>query len=61
MTADLNGLRRYELKYTVTEVQARAIREYIQPLFSLDRYASPELGGYTEEQVAARRADGVVG
>jgi hypothetical protein len=47
MVADLNGLQRYELKYTVTESQARAIRDYIQPLFSLDRHASPELGGYT--------------
>jgi len=47
MAADPNGLRRYELKYTVTESQARAIREYIQPLFSLDRHASAERRGYT--------------
>lgn len=46
MNADGHGLQRYELKYTVTESLARAIREYIQPLFSLDRHASADQGGY---------------
>lgn len=51
MEADLNGLRRYELKYTVTESQARAVRDYIRPLFSLDRHASPEQNGYIVNNV----------
>ncbi len=51
MEPDLQGLRRYELKYTVTESQARAIRDYIQPLFSLDPHASRGQGGYTVNNV----------
>lgn len=51
MAADLQSLRRYELKYTVTEAQARAIRDYIQPLFSLDQHASVEEGGYLVNNV----------
>ena len=51
MEADLNGLRRYELKYTVTESQALEIRDYIQPLFSLDKHASAVQGGYTVNNV----------
>ena len=51
MEVDLNGLRRYELKYTVTESLARAIRDYIQPLFSLDQHASPQERGYIVNNV----------
>lgn len=51
MAVDLSGLRRYELKYTVTESQAQAIRDYIQPLFSLDRHASPQQRGYVVNNV----------
>ena len=51
MEADLNGLQRYELKYTITESQARAIRDHIRPLFSLDRHASPQENGYMVNNV----------
>ena len=51
MAADLTGLRRYELKYTVPESLARAIRDYIQPLFSLDEHASVERRGYIVNNV----------
>lgn len=51
MEVDLNRLRRYELKYTVTESLARAIRDYIQPVFSLDKHASAEQGGYIVNNV----------
>jgi hypothetical protein len=51
MEADLNGLRRYELKYTVSESLAREIRDYIQPLFSLDKHASTEQRGYIVNNV----------
>ena len=40
-------ITRYELKYTITEQEAAAIRHYIQDFFSLDRHAPPEDGGYT--------------
>ena len=48
---DLSGLRRYELKYTITETQAQAIRDYIEPMFSLDRHADPAQCGYTVNNV----------
>ena len=51
MEPDLNGLQRYELKYTVPESLARAIRDYIQPLFSLDPHASPQQRGYMVNNV----------
>ena len=46
MEPDFDRLRRYELKYRVTERQAVAIREWLQPIFSLDRHIDPNLGGY---------------
>jgi len=48
---DPNGLRRYELKYTVPESLARRIRDHIQPLFSLDRHADPAESGYTVNNI----------
>ncbi len=45
--ADIQIIQRYELKYTITESLARQIREYIRPICSLDRHASPETRGYT--------------
>ena len=51
MEADLNRLRRCEMKYTVPESLALAIRDYIQPLFSLDKHASPEQRGYIVNNV----------
>lgn len=40
MGADLSGLPRHELKYTVTESTAAAIADYIQPLFCLDPHVA---------------------
>ena len=51
MEVDLHGLRRYELKYTVSEALALEIRDYIQPFFSLDRNAARDVGGYTVNNV----------
>ena len=47
MTDDLNRIRRYELKYLVTEEQAAAIREFIRPIFALDSHIPPGESGYT--------------
>ena len=46
MSTELHRIRRYELKYLVTEEQASAIREHVQGFCSLDSHSSPELGGY---------------
>ena len=40
-------IRRYEAKYTITEDTARAIREWIRPVFSPDAHADPATGAYT--------------
>jgi len=40
------GPRRYELKYTIPEQLARAIRDHIQPLFSPDPHATADDGRY---------------
>ncbi len=47
MQTDLNKIRRYELKYTISEAKARAIRDYIQPIFSTDPYVPEGDKGYT--------------
>ncbi|MBT6145004.1 MAG: polyphosphate polymerase domain-containing protein [Gemmatimonadetes bacterium] len=39
------------MKYTVSESQAVAIRDYIQPIFTLDRHAAAEQGGYVVNNV----------
>ena len=44
---DLNRIRRYELKYVVSEDKARRIRDFIQPIFSLDKHVPPGEAGYT--------------
>lgn len=46
MEIDLNKVRRYELKYTINESLAAAIRDYIQSIFSLDKHADPQKRGY---------------
>jgi hypothetical protein len=46
MQVDLNQIRRYELKYTITEETAAAIRDYIKTFFSLDKYVPPQQNGY---------------
>jgi VTC domain-containing protein len=51
MATDINVLQRYELKYTISESVADAIREYIQPIFSLDSHACPEQRGYIVNNV----------
>jgi hypothetical protein len=51
MEVDPYGHRRYELKFAVTESLARAIRDHIQPIFSLDKHASSEQGGYIVNNV----------
>ena len=51
METEADRVRRYEMKYTVTAAQAAAIRDYIQPLFSLDTHAASEQGGYIVNSV----------
>ena len=51
MQTDPSGLERYELKYAITEAQAEAIRDHIQPLFSLDPHADPQQRGYIVNNV----------
>lgn len=46
MPNELSRIRRYELKYLITEEQATDIREYVRGFCSLDRHSSPELNGY---------------
>ncbi len=46
MKTDLSKIRRYELKYTIDPFLAEKIRDYIQPVCSLDEHAAPETGGY---------------
>ncbi len=51
MAVELATTHRYELKYTVTDRQAAEIRDFIQPLFSLDANVPPEQGSYTVNSV----------
>ncbi len=51
MAIEQASIHRYELKYTVTEQQAAEIRDYIQPLFSLDANVASERGSYTVNSV----------
>lgn len=46
MLSDLSQIKRYELKYVISEKTATKIRDYIQGICSLDRHASPKTGGY---------------
>ena len=46
MSAWISQIKRYELKYAIDEGTAKAIREHIRGICSLDRHAFPELGGY---------------
>jgi hypothetical protein len=41
MSTDLSKIRRYELKYTITESLAKEIKDYIQPMCSLDEHCLP--------------------
>ena len=47
MASPISTITRYELKYTINESQAHAIRDYIGGFFSLDRHADPATKGYT--------------
>ena len=51
MAVDLAPIHRYELKYTVTEGLAAEIREFIQPLFSLDANLPAGEPSYTVNSV----------
>lgn len=51
MAVELAPIDRYELKYTVTEELAAEIREFIQPLFSLDSNLPAEQESYTVNSV----------
>ena len=51
MATESATTHRYELKYTVTEGQAAQIRDFIQPLFSLDANVPSEQGSYTVNSV----------
>jgi hypothetical protein len=44
---DLSDIRRYELKYAVTESIAARIKEYIAPICALDRHVPAGETGYT--------------
>ena len=46
MSDDLNKIRRYELKYTITEELAIKIREYIKNICTLDKHVPPGETGY---------------
>ncbi len=46
MSKELSEIRRYELKYTITEEQALQIREYIQNICTLDKHVPPGATGY---------------
>jgi len=46
MLTELSQIRRYELKYTITEEKANQIREYIQNICTLDNYVPPGEIGY---------------
>ena len=39
-------IKRFELKYTITESLAQEIRDYIKNYFSLDKYVAPGKDGY---------------
>ncbi len=47
MSMDLNAIKRYELKYTISEAVAAQIREHIQYLFTLDEHVPPGKNFYT--------------
>ena len=51
MAIDLAPIHRYEMKYTVTEELAAEIREFIQPLFSLDANLPAGRACYTVNSV----------
>lgn len=51
MAIDLSPIHRYELKYTVTEELAAEIRQFIQPLFTLDANLPAEQAHYTVNSV----------
>jgi hypothetical protein len=46
MIKDLSEIKRYELKYTITEELAARIREHIQNFFTLDSHVLPGERGY---------------
>lgn len=43
----LSKIRRYELKYTVSEEQAEEIKEYVQNICSIDKHVPEGESGYT--------------
>ena len=47
MSYDLNKIRRYELKYTITESIAAEIQDYIKGICSLDKHVPAGEDGYT--------------
>ena len=51
METEVHRAFRYEMKYTVTEQQAAAIRECLEPLFSLDTHVSSEQGAYVVNSI----------
>ncbi len=46
MSRDLSEIRRYELKYTITEEMASEIREYIKNICTLDKHVPQGKEGY---------------
>ena len=44
---DLSKIRRYELKYTITEALAREIKDYIANICALDKHVPAGESGYT--------------
>ena len=46
MLNDVNDIKRYELKYLISEELAWQIRDYIKNICSLDKHVPPGLNGY---------------
>jgi len=46
MTDDLSKIRRYELKYTITEQLAAEIKDYVKRICSLDKHVPQGETGY---------------
>ena len=46
MSIDFNEIKRYELKYTITEELATQIRDYIKNICTVDKYVPPGETGY---------------
>lgn len=51
MKDDFTKIKRYELKYLISEDTAQAIRDYISSFCRLDKHADPSSSGYTVNNI----------